>query len=135
MDKLGVVTVNIKDLSVRAWVADERDEQAKGLMFVTAEELAPLGDGTERGMLFAYRRDQSLGFWMKNTVIDLDIAYIRQDGSIIQTFTMTALRTTPYVPRSAYRYALEVNAGVFEREGVGEGDHVEIPESVLKQPR
>jgi hypothetical protein len=132
LDKLGTVAVSAKNLNVHAWIADDNDERAKGLMFVTAEELAPLEDGRERGMLFVFERDQRSGFWMRNTIIDLDIAYIRENGEIVQTFTMTALDESSYQPREAYRYALEVNAGVFAREGITAGDTVQIPDSVLK---
>lgn len=135
LDKLGLGTVNIKGLTVQAWIADEPDERAKGLMFVTAQELAPLDDGRERGMLFVFQRDQRNGFWMRNTIIDLDIAFISSDATIVQTFTMAALDESSYVPRSAYRYALEVSAGVFARFGIGEGDHVELGDSVLKRSR
>jgi len=134
-DKLGIAEVKIKNLSVHAWIADNNDERMKGLMFVTAEEMVPLADGRERGMLFIFDRDQYSGFWMRNTIIDLDIAFLRPDRTIIQTFTMAALDEGRYVPRESYRYALEVNAGVFERYGVGEGDKVDIPQSVLKQSR
>ena len=130
LDKLGSVTVRIKDLGVQAWIADDDGERAKGLMFVTAQEMAPPADGTERGMLFVFQRDQQSGFWMRNTIIDLDIAFIRADRTIVQTFTMAALDESSYTPRSAYRYALEVNAGVFARFGVGQGDRVDIPDSL-----
>lgn len=135
LDKLGIVPVRVKDLSVRAWMADEREERTKGLMFVTAQELSPLAGGDERGMLFVFERDETGGFWMKNTIIDLDIAFIRQDGVIVDTFTMAALDERSYTPRSPYRYALEVRAGVFEREGVVVGDNVDISQATLKRNR
>ncbi len=135
LDTLGIVDVRIKDLSVKAWLANDSEERAKGLMFVTAEEMAPRAEGDERGMLFVFERDQTGGFWMRNTIIDLDIAFIREDGSIVQTFTMEALREISYTPRSPYRYALEVNAGILERGGIGEGDNVVIPDAALKRSR
>lgn len=135
LDKLGSVDVSVKDLTVSAWIADADDEREKGLMFVTAEELAPLSDGRERGMLFVFNRDETGGFWMRNTIIDLDIAFIRSDGQIVQTFTMAALDESSYAPKAPYRYALEVNAGVYARFGIKEGDVVQIPDSLLKRSR
>jgi len=135
LDKLGSVDVSAKDMTVSAWIADSNDELAKGLMFVTAEELAPLRDGRERGMLFVFDRDETGGFWMRNTIIDLDIAFVRADGRIVQTFTMAALDESSYTPKSPYRYALEVNAGVFTRFGIREGDVMRIPDSLLKRSR
>lgn len=126
------VSVKIKELTVQAAVADDDEERMKGLMFVTAEEMAPLPDGKERGMLFVFPRDERNGFWMRNTIIDLDIAFIRVDGTIVQTFTMAALDERSYTPQSMYRYTLEVRAGVFQRFSIRAGDQVDIPESVLK---
>lgn len=136
LDSLGIVSVTVKDLNVSAWLADEHDERTKGLMFVTAEEMAPISEELDRGMLFVFDTDQRSGFWMRNTIINLDIAFIAEDGKIVQTFTMAALDDSrTYTPRSAYRYALEVNAGVFEQHGIVDGDQVNIPESVLKRTK
>ncbi len=133
VNTLETVSVRAKTLSVDAWIADDDEERAKGLMFKTAEDMAPPRDGVERGMLFVFQRDTDGGFWMRNTIINLDIAYIKSDGTIVQTFTMAALDERSYRPRMSYRFALEVNAGVFERHGIGEGDKVEIPDTVLKR--
>lgn len=135
LDQLGIVAVKIGDHPVAAWLADNDAERQKGLMFVTAAEMAPRADQTERGMLFVFPHDERNGFWMRNTIIDLDIAFIRADGTIVQTFTMKALDETSHTPSSAYRYALEVRSGVFQRLGITAGGHVEIPESALKQSR
>jgi len=132
LDKLGTVPVTIKELRVRAWIADSQPEQEKGLMFVTAKEMEPLADATERGMLFIFDRDKHNGFWMKNTIINLDIAYINASGKIVQIYTMAALDERPYLPRAPYRYALELREGTFERKGIVAGDHVEIPDSIRK---
>ncbi len=135
LDALGTTDLQVKTLSVRAWIADNDEERAKGLMFVTADELAPPSEGVERGMVFLFERDQRNGFWMRNTIVDLDIAYIREDGTIVETFTMKAFVEIPYVPSQPYRHALEVRSGVFAEHGIVAGDHIEIPESVLKRTR
>ena len=82
-------------------------------MFITAEQMAPLPDGTRRGMIFVFDASVRNGFWMKNTIIPLDIAYVGVDGTIISTYTMAPLddRTGQYPPASAYRFAIEFNAG------------------------
>lgn len=133
LDAMGTVDVQSKELVVHAWIADDADKRRKGLMFVTADEMAPLADGRRRGMLFVFERDQRNGFWMKDTIIDLDIAFIDENGEIVDTFTMAALDLRSYVPREAYRYALEVNAGVLSGHGIGRGDTVHIPETVLNR--
>jgi uncharacterized membrane protein (UPF0127 family) len=126
-------TVTINDRAFKVWLADESEEQTRGLMFVTAEEMAPLPNGTERGMWFLFPTDRSTGFWMRNTIIPLDIAYVRSDGVIVTTHTMVPLDESIYRPSEPYRYALEVNANVFARDGIKKGDRVQIPQALLKR--
>ncbi len=125
--------VKIKDHTFRAWIADDDQERERGLMYVPAEEMTPLDDGTERGMIFVFTREQRGGFWMKNTIISLDIAFIRTDGTIVTIHTMAPLDTRPYNPRGPYRYALEVRGNVFSKLKIKTGDRVQIPESLLKK--
>lgn len=66
-------------------VAGTREEQAQGLMF--RKELA-----LDKGMLFPFAESRRANFWMKNTIIPLDIIFIRADGSI----ESIAANTTPY---------------------------------------
>lgn len=131
LDSLGTVRLSIGDTEFAAWVADSSAERQKGLMFVENEQMAPLEDGTERGMLFVFDSEAELSFWMKDTVIPLDIAYARTDGTIIKTYTMTPLNLNQYPSVEPARFALEVKAGVFASAGIGEGDLLVVPDSVL----
>ena len=71
---------------------------------------------------------------MKNTIIPLDIAYVDSQGKIVKTYTMAALddRIGQYTSDAPARYAIEVNAGVWDRLGVTAGDRIEIPSTLLK---
>ncbi|MCH8884432.1 MAG: DUF192 domain-containing protein, partial [SAR324 cluster bacterium] len=71
LDKLGTVSVTIKGQDFELWIADEHAERTRGLMRITAQQMAPLEDGTKRGMLFVFDFEQQLSFWMKNTIIPL----------------------------------------------------------------
>lgn len=137
LDGLGKFRMDIKGQTVELWIANTFDEQSKGLMFVTAEEMAPLSDGTERGMLFVFDFSGRDSFWMKNTIIPLDIAYISAAGVVVSTYTMTPLddRHNQYPPAALYRYAIELNAGLWERLGVKPGDTIQIPAEALKASR
>jgi len=106
------------ELSVE--LARSAAERSRGLMF--REELAEEG-----GMLFVYQRETRAGFWMKNTKVPLSIAFIASDGTILETQDMEPLSKKLHRPARAYRYALEVNQGWFERHGLGPADRVEIP--------
>lgn len=117
----------VKGYPFEVWLARKPGEVLTGLMNVTEEELAPTADGADRGMLFVFGDERVLGFWMRNTIIPLDIAYLRSDGTIVRTHTMAPLETRTYSSVEPARFALEVNAGRFKELGVIEGDRVEIP--------
>lgn len=134
LDALGTARLTIKAQPFLLWVADDSAEQTQGLMFVTAERMTTLSDGTERGMIFIFDHEREMSFWMKNTIIPLDIAYVDSQGKIVKTYTMAALddRIGQYTSDAPARYAIEVNAGVWDRLGVTAGDRIEIPSTLLK---
>ena len=129
LDKLPTINMTLGNKQFRLWVAANDLERNRGLMFVTAEQMAPLPDGTERGMVFVFDHERYLSFWMRNTIIPLDIAYINSDGLIVATHTMAPLDTryNQYPSGSPARYAIEVNAGVLSQAGVAKGDRITIP--------
>ena len=93
-------------------------QQSRGLMFVRN-----LPEMT--GMLFVYDREGSRSMWMKNTFIPLDIAFMRDDGSI----TNIAYSTEPQSLKSIRasepaQYVLELNAGVAERFSIDTNSRV-----------
>jgi len=110
------------EVEVRVEIADEPSEQAKGLMYRTA--LAE-----NRGMLFVFRKEERLSFWMKNTLIPLSVAFMDSEGRIVDIQDMKPLDDDPpsYVSAEPARYALEVNQGFFEERGVEVGDRAELP--------
>ncbi len=112
--------------SFTAYVADSDQTRQIGLMNVTEGELPD-----DRGMIFVFPGDQPLSFWMRNTLIPLDIAYIRSDGVIVKTYTMEPLNEMSYPSIEAAQFALEVNAGQFDRWGIQPGDRVTIPDDLI----
>lgn len=135
LDKLGTIDLSIKSSRFRLWVADDFSEQERGLMFVTAERMAPLPDGTQRGMIFVFNHERQLSFWMHNTIIPLDIAYLDSSGVVVSTHTMAPLDERPnqYPSGKSARFAIEVNAGVFTDLPLKPGDQIAIPQSLLKR--
>jgi len=135
LEKFGTVRMSIKQHVFEFWIADDVSKQTQGLMFVTAEGMSPMPDGTERGMIFAFDRQQTLNFWMKNTIIPLDIAYLDSNGVVVATHTMAPLdvRYGQYPSGVPAQYAIEVNAGVWGRIGLRPGDAIKIPSPVLKR--
>ena len=112
------VTAGGKVHRFRVEVARSDEEQMKGLMFRTAM-------GADEGMIFPRDPPRQSAFWMKNTVIPLDIIYIGADRRILNI----AANTVPYseepVPsEGAAAAVLELNGGRAAQLGIGPGDRV-----------
>jgi uncharacterized protein len=120
-DKLVIDTAE-GDVEVPVEVANSRGERQVGLM--NRESLPE-----DSGMVFLFPEPTTGGFWMKNTLIPLSIAFYGSDGTIVRILDMEPCRADPcpiYEPGVAYTAALEVNQGAFARWGVSEGDVVRL---------
>jgi len=117
------MVVGNSPLSVELAVTPE--ERARGLMY--RESLAD-----DRGMLFVFEYSGRWGFWMKNTLIPLSIAFLDRDGTVINIENMQPHDTTVTLPQGEILYALEVNLGWYARHGVRAGSRIELPGQVIK---
>lgn len=120
-------------LVIHAEVARSTEQRTMGLM-----ERRSLPDTA--GMLFVYSNDQpaTAGFWMYRTRIPLDIVFADSSGRVVALRQMVPCEAQliagcpTYEPGQAYRFALEVNAGVLSRRGIGMGSRLltsELPSS------
>jgi hypothetical protein len=101
-------------------VADTPETRSRGLMYRNE-----LPDG--RGMLFVFDDDDDHEFWMKNTLIPLDMLFIAADGRIVGIRAdATPLSTAAIGVGAASRFVLEVPGGWAARYGVAAGDRVEL---------
>lgn len=99
-------------------IANNDELRRKGLMF--RNKL-----GNNRGMIFVFPDSELRSFWMKNTYIPLDIAFISASGTIINILPMKPLDTVPrYNSTRPAMYALEVNQGWFQKNNIRVGDRV-----------
>ena len=102
-------------------VARTPEEQAMGLM--NRQSLAP-----DRGMIFPYDPPQLASFWMKNTLMPLDIIFIRADGRIARIAANTVPMSLEPVPSlEPVAAVLEIAGGRSAELGIREGDQVEWP--------
>ena len=100
-------------------------QKQHGLMF---RKQLPL----DQGMLLDYDPPQPASIWMRNTLIPLDILFIRADGTIESIFNGAKPRDeTPMPSKGDVRAVLELNAGVTRLLGIQPGDKVEHP--IFKQ--
>lgn len=102
-------------------IADTELARERGLMF--RKELPP-----GRGMLFDFHREQQVGFWMKNTLIPLDMIFIDGRGRIV-SIEQDAKPMSEDVIMSGgqVRAVLEVDGGTARRLGIAPGDRVYNP--------
>lgn len=103
---------------VRVELARDDEQRARGLMY--REKL-----DDDAGMLFLFPVAEDHGFWMKNTLIALDMIFIGEDGRVVGVVENAAPRSLDLRSVGApSRYVLEVNGGWAARRGVRKGDRV-----------
>ncbi len=94
------------------------DQQEKGLMFRT--ELAD-----NAGMLFAFPEESKRAFWMRNTLVPLDMVFIKKDGAIALIHQNAVPEyLTPIPSQEPVLAVLELKGGVTEKLGIKAGDMV-----------
>lgn len=115
--------VVLKGKSFYVEVADNDPARMKGLMF---REHMP----ADRGMIFLFPEEGMQAFWMKNTLIPLDILYFDRKFRLVSAQTEVPpckADPCPSYPTSApAQYVLELNAGTADKLGVKVGDKLEF---------
>ena len=99
---------------IQAELARAPVEQMTGMMFRTRM-------GTHEGMLFANPEPETRCFWMRNTLIPLAIAFIDDDGTIVNIAEMQPRSEQTHCSAKPVRYALEMNQGWFDKRGIKPG--------------
>ena len=105
--------------TVVAEVAGTPDERAEGLMY-----RQDVPDGT--GMLFVFEDNAIRSFWMQNTYVALDIAYMDPSFVIVDIQQMEPLTTDPHQSTAPAMFALEVRKGWFAEQGIAVGARAEV---------
>ncbi len=116
---LTITTTKGKKLRFTVEVARTEAQQAQGLM--NRASLAP-----DRGMIFLYDPPVAASFWMKNTLIPLDMIFIRADGTIARIEANTVpLSLEPVLAGEPVAAVLELTGGRSAELGIGPGARVE----------
>ncbi|MFM9873578.1 MAG: DUF192 domain-containing protein [Fimbriimonadaceae bacterium] len=124
---LETAKISFKDkYDMTVWVMDNNMKRAEGMMFLKDSDFSE-----KQGMIFAFTVGQELRFWMRNTLVPLDIAYVDERGKILSTYTMKALdEDTDYSSHGKAKYAIEVKSGLFKKQNIQAGDMVQIPSTI-----
>jgi uncharacterized protein len=101
-------------------IADNEEARMQGLMY---RQSLP----ENAGMLFIFTNEEPRSFWMKNTLVSLDIIYINSGKEIVSIQKYTEPQSTYAIPsEKPAMYVLEVNAGFTDKYGINPGDKVEF---------
>jgi uncharacterized membrane protein (UPF0127 family) len=117
----GVVKMKIGRETFSLEVADTPKKQQLGLMH---RKSMP----QDRGMIFVFPEEQERSFWMKNTLIPLDIIYLDAGGKVVSVKQMKPLDESSVPSDGPAKYAVELNQGAAKRAGVAAGDVLTVPE-------
>jgi uncharacterized membrane protein (UPF0127 family) len=107
-------------------LADTDVSRSRGMMFRTS--MAP-----DAGMLFDFKQEQMASFWMRNTLLPLDMLFIKADGTILNIHQRAIPHDESGINSTGpVRAVLEVNGGTVSRLGIKPGDKVE--HAIFGQP-
>jgi uncharacterized membrane protein (UPF0127 family) len=112
--KLPTTPLTIGIHVVQAELAVTPEQQATGMMFRTSM-------GTNEGMLFVNDDAGVRCFWMRNTLVPLTIAFVADDGTIVNTADMEPRSEKSHCSAQPVRFALEMNLGWFAKRGIKPG--------------
>ena len=116
-----LVDITIGDKKYKVEIADTPEKQEKGLM---GRKSLP----EDQGMLFIYDEPQDLSYWMKNTLISLDIIFIDDDMEVVSVKQGQPMFEEP-ITEDDVQYVLEVNSN----SGIDEGDQLVVEDSDDKE--
>ncbi len=125
LSELKTATLTVGPRKVKVWLMDSPSKRQEGMMFLKERDVR-----IEQGMLFVFSSPQPLSFWMKNTLIDLDIAYLDKSGKVLNATLMKALDESGHPSKGAALYALEMKKGAFKKFGIKAGLKIGIPKGV-----
>lgn len=114
-----LVEIEINNVAYLFELAKTPKERSQGLMYREYLE-------QDSGMLFVFNNQDYLTFHMRNTQIPLDIAFIDEDGLVIDIQSMEPFDSALTVSKKPAKYALEVNRGFFKRVNLSVGDILKI---------
>ena len=118
--KLPAITLNAGMHLIRAEVAQTPEQRSTGLMFRQAM-------GQNEGMLFAFEDAGQQCFWMKNTLLPLSVAFVADDGSIVNIESMKPQTEDSHCSTKPVRFVLEMNEGWFGKRGIKPGFKLQGP--------
>lgn len=126
LDDLKKAEIKIDDHKFSLWVMDTYGKRQEGMMFVENSDFKD-----NEGMIFIFKEPEYQKFWMRNTLVPLDIAYVSPSRRIINTYTMKAFdETTDYSSFGVSDVVIELRAGTFKKLNIGRSSKVTLPKDL-----
>ncbi len=123
LNDLKKAEIKIDDHKFSLWVMDTFDKRMEGMMFVENSDFKD-----NEGMIFLFKEPEYQRFWMRNTLVPLDIAYVSKDRKINSTYTMKALdEVGDYSSYGPSDVVIELRAGIFRKLSIGRTSRVVLP--------
>ncbi len=116
--KLPTVTLTAGMHLIQAEVASNPEQRGIGLMHRPSM-------GANEGMLFVFESESQQCFWMKNTLLPLSIAFLGEDGRVVNIEDMAPQTLGGHCSAKPVRFALEMNQGWFAKRGVKAGSRIQ----------
>lgn len=111
------IALKVGNRSIQVEVAREDADIRRGLMH---RQALPANSG----MLFIFQKPKQHCFWMKDTTIPLSVAFLDDQGRVINVSDMAPLRTEKHCAVRFARFAIEVNQGLFQVAAVTTGTQI-----------
>ena len=117
---LPATTLQVGMHNIRAQLAQTPEQRQIGLMY---RQSMP----THEGMLFVFEVPTTQCFWMRNTLIPLSVAFLADDGSVVNIADMKPQSDESHCSTKPVRYVLEMNQGWFAKRGLKSGSKLTGP--------
>lgn len=115
--QLPTTNLGISFYNIKAEVAQTERQREIGLMHRPSM-------GANDGMIFVFERAGTQCFWMKNTLIPLSVAFLDDDGTVVNTDEMNPQTEDTHCSAKPVRFVLEMNKGWFNKRGIKAGTKV-----------
>lgn len=122
LSDLETAQIKFKKETIKVFVMDTASKRQEGMMFLSDKEFK-----SEDGMLFVFDRSEFRSFWMRNTKLPLDIAYIGETGKVVSVAELKPFEDDPVPSEGAAQFVLEMKKGAFKRLGIAKGSQLTLP--------
>lgn len=122
---LSTVTVSFGRTKIKAWLMDTESKRTEGMMYLSPSEVP-----SARGMLFVHPEVRQVGYWNQNVFFDLDVAYLDENGRVLNTVILKKQDPTSKPSKGIVKFVLEMRRGAFKRLGIRAGSRLGIPRNL-----